>query len=128
MSKNGTPSPLRSIIVPCYNEAKNIPNLIERFATLPRVGDADWELVLVDNGSVDETKEVLARELAKPGRSFVRVTSVASPNVGYGHGIVTGLQSARGRYLAWTHADGQTPPADVLKAFDLLAASSDPDR
>jgi glycosyltransferase involved in cell wall biosynthesis len=121
----------RSIIVPCYNEAKNLPHLIERFARLRSDGASkspSWELVLVDNGSVDETKDVLAKELAQPGREFVRVATVKSPNVGYGHGIMTGLRAAKGDRLAWTHADGQTPPADVLKAFDLLDASANPDR
>lgn len=124
----------RSVVVPCYNEAKNLPHLIERFANL-RAPDGDekrddkpWELVLVDNGSVDDTKAVLTKELSRRGRDFVRVATVTAPNVGYGHGIMTGLRAAQGDRLAWTHADGQTPPADVLKAFDLLDASPDPDR
>lgn len=120
-------TPLKSIVVPCYNEAENLPNLIERFAKLGRQA-SDFEVILVNNGSVDDSAAVFARELAKPGRDFIRVVEVPSPNVGYGHGIMTGLRAARGRYLAWTHADGQTPPADVLRAFDLLLSAKDPDR
>jgi hypothetical protein len=41
---------------------------------------------------------------------------------------MTGLRAAKGEFLAWTHADGQTPPADVLKAFGLLADARDPRR
>src|SRR5689334_17563717 len=52
----------KSIVVPCYNEAKNLPTLIQRFCRI-HDAQADWELVLVDNGSTDDTKEVLAREL-----------------------------------------------------------------
>lgn len=118
-----------SIVVPCYNEAKNLPALIARFEALRTPeADNDWELVLVDNGSVDETKEVLEKELASPSRSFVRVATVPSPNVGYGHGIMTGLRAAKGELLAWTHADGQTPPSDVLRAFGVLRSARDPDR
>ena len=118
---------LKSIVVPCYNEAANVPSLVARFAAHASE-DRDWELVLVDNGSTDDSAEVLAAELAKPGRDFARVVTVPSPNVGYGHGILTGLRAARGTLLAWTHADGQTPPADVFRAFDLLAGVPDPQR
>jgi glycosyltransferase involved in cell wall biosynthesis len=117
----------KSIVVPCYNEALNLPSLIARFEAL-RTAESNWELVLVDNGSQDETPAVLDTELARPGRAFVRVVRVPRPNVGYGHGIVQGLREAKGDLLAWTHADGQTPPADVLRAFDILEASSDPRR
>ncbi len=118
---------LKSIVVPCYNEEENLPNLIQRFESLTR-GDFDWELVLVDNGSRDGSAVVLERELTRPNRQFVRVVTVPHPNVGYGHGIMTGLRAARGQYLAWTHADGQTPPGDVLRAFDLLLNSSESQR
>jgi glycosyltransferase involved in cell wall biosynthesis len=119
--------PIKSIVVPCYNESANLPGLIARFEALAKRSN-DFELVLVNNGSVDDSAAVFDRELAKPGRSFVRVVTVPSPNVGYGHGIVTGLRAAQGEYLAWTHADGQTPPADVLRAFDALLAAKDPKR
>jgi len=120
----------KSIVVPCYNEGENLPNLIGRFEALASKDRAhlDWELILVDNGSVDGSAAVFERELAKPDREFARVVTVPSPNVGYGHGIMTGLRAARGEVLAWTHADGQTPPADVFNAFDVLARSSEPER
>jgi glycosyltransferase involved in cell wall biosynthesis len=118
----------RSIVVPCYNEAKNVPALVSRFVAIHGGAapgpSADFELVLVDNGSTDESAEVLARETKD--HAFIRVVTVPAPNVGYGHGIMTGLRAAKGDLLAWTHADGQTPPKDVLTAFDVLAASADP--
>ncbi len=119
----------KSIVVPCYNEAANLPNLLARFEALVPSDRSklDWELLLVDNGSTDATAEVFAKELEKPGRTFVKVVTVRSPNVGYGHGIVTGLRAAQGDLLAWTHADGQTPPSDVLRAFEMLETSPKPD-
>lgn len=119
--------PRRSIIVPCYNEAENIPNLLRRFDDL-RNQATDWELVLVNNGSTDDSAAVFSRELRLPHRSYARVVTVEGGNVGYGHGIMTGLRAAVGEFLAWTHADGQTPPSDVLKALSLLEASADPQR
>lgn len=119
----------KSIVVPCYNESGNLPNLIARFEALVPEDRSklDWELVLVDNGSTDGSAGVFAKELEKPGRDFVRVVTVPSPNVGYGHGIVTGLRAAKGELLAWTHADGQTPPKDVLRAFEMLESAPDPE-
>jgi glycosyltransferase involved in cell wall biosynthesis len=121
-------TPRKSIVIPCYNEADNIPNLIQRFESLAQGRELDWELLLVNNGSTDQSASVFERELAKPGREFIRVVTVPSPNVGYGHGLMTGLRAARGEFLGWTHADGQTPPKDVLRAFDTLLSSPDPRR
>lgn len=111
------PEPELSIVVPCYNEEGNIPGLIERFArTL--AGNQAIELVLVDNGSTDTTGALIEREIKT--REMSRARKVLVPkNQGYGFGILSGLREARGNVLAWTHADLQTDPADVLKAYDL---------
>lgn len=102
-----------SVVVPCYNEAGNIPALLDGFAAMP----ADMELVLVDNASSDGTAELLRREA--PRRPFLR--AVAAPvNRGYGAGILAGLAAARGRLLGWTHGDLQYAPADVLAAAESL--------
>lgn len=120
-------TPHRSIVVPCYNERRGLAALIERFRAL-RVGDdVPWELVLVDNGSTDGSGELLREAAAREG-PWLQVVTVPPPNVGYGHGIMMGLRAARGELLAWTHADGQTPPGDALAALALLAASADPRR
>jgi glycosyltransferase involved in cell wall biosynthesis len=41
-------------------------------------------------------------------------------NIGYGHGIHTGLQAAQGEVLAYSHADVQTPPEDIFRAFEQI--------
>ncbi|TWA53593.1 glycosyltransferase involved in cell wall biosynthesis [Azospirillum baldaniorum] len=112
-----------SLVIPCYNEARNLPLL------LARAGEAftrpDIELVLVDNGSTDDSSAVL-RELL-PRYPFARSVRV-EVNQGYGFGILSGLRAARGRVLGWTHADMQTDPADALTGFALFDAARDPDR
>ncbi len=113
-----------SIVVPCYNEADNLTSLLGRFQSV--VADRPGvEVVLVDNGSTDRTDQVLQQELSRPGHHFARSVRVPR-NRGYGHGIITGLQAARGEYLAWTHADLQTDPADVMAAFDRLTSQIHP--
>lgn len=103
-----------SIIIPCYNEAENIPLILGRFDECIRPG---IKIVLVNNGSTDTSKAVLEKLL--PKYPFARVVEVEK-NQGYGYGILQGLKSADTDYIGWTHADMQTDPQDVIKAFDIL--------
>jgi glycosyltransferase involved in cell wall biosynthesis len=114
-----------SIVLPCYNEEKAVPRVLEEFSGIKT--DYHWELVLVDNGSTDGTGAIIASELARPGHSFAGSVRVDA-NRGYGFGILAGLKSARGKFLAWSHCDLQTPVADVFRAFERLRASRDPSR
>lgn len=104
-----------SIIIPCYNEEKNIPLILERFQSAMK--DPSIEVILVNNGSTDNSAEVLANLL--PRYSFARTVLVVK-NQGYGYGILQGLRQADGDYLGWTHADMQTDPCDVIKAWEIL--------
>lgn len=104
-----------SIVVPCYNEEENIPLILERFDEV--INRDDVEVVLVDNGSTDNSAQVLADLL--PKYAFAGTTCV-EVNQGYGYGILQGLKECRGEYIGWTHADMQTDPADVLKALDII--------
>jgi glycosyltransferase involved in cell wall biosynthesis len=113
-----------SLVIPCYNEADNLPLLVDRCA-LVFAGRDDVEVILVDNGSTDRTPELLPELLAPHGV----IRSVRVPvNEGYGHGILTGLRAAEGRVLAWTHADLQTDPADALVGLERFARAADPER
>lgn len=104
-----------SLVIPCYNEALNIPSLLERCATV--FTNESVELILVDNGSTDATQAILAEHL--PQYSFARSIRVEK-NKGYGYGILTGLAIANSEYIGWTHADLQADPADVLMALEIL--------
>ncbi len=110
-----------SLVIPCYNEAANLPLLLERCKAL---GARDGiEVILVDNGSTDNSPAVLASLLPNyPGCRSVRV----EVNQGYGYGILAGLRAARGDILGWSHADMQTDPQDALAALAYFGA--DPDR
>jgi glycosyltransferase involved in cell wall biosynthesis len=104
-----------SLVIPCYNEADNLPLLLERgkeLATRP-----DVEVILVDNGSTDNTAEVLENLLpAYPAFRSIRVEK----NQGYGFGIVSGLKAAHGEIMGWTHADMQTDPQDAILGLELF--------
>lgn len=104
-----------SIVIPCYNEEENLPLILEAFGK--SIGQEDMEVVLVDNGSTDGTDKALKRLL--PQYAFARTVRVPV-NQGYGYGILQGLKAAKGEFVGWTHADMQTDPADVVRAYHIL--------
>lgn len=92
-----------------------MPLLLERCKVL--TARPDIEVILVDNGSTDDSAKVLESLLpAYPGCRSVRVRE----NQGYGYGILQGLRAAQGEILAWTHADMQTDPCDALRGLALF--------
>lgn len=108
-----------SIVIPCYNEAGNIPLIIDKLEQVLKNEDPkNIEIILVNNGSTDNTKQILDEELKKTSINSFKVVDVM-PNQGYGYGILAGLEDASGKLLAWTHADMQTDPYDVIKAYKL---------
>lgn len=105
-----------SLVIPCYNEAANLPLLLERCKALGATPGV--EVILVDNGSTDSTPGVLEALLpAYQGCRSIRVEQ----NQGYGFGILSGLRAAQGQMLGWTHADMQTDPQDALRGLDLVS-------
>ncbi|MBN1075611.1 glycosyltransferase family 2 protein [Clostridium botulinum] len=104
-----------SIVIPCYNEEKNIPLILEKFNEI--IQRDDIEVILVNNGSIDESKKVLEQLL--PRYKFAR-TVLVPVNKGYGYGILQGLKACGGEYIGWTHADMQTDPKDVIKALEII--------
>ncbi len=109
-----------SIIVPCYNEEKNIPGLLNAFDRV--INRCDIELVLVNNGSTDGSEQIL-NQLSQ-NYEFARVHHVKK-NQGYGFGIMSGLRIAKGDFMGWTHADLQTDPKDIFKALDIIEKKYD---
>jgi len=111
-----------SLVIPCYNEAWNLRQLVGRCDELLA---NDIEVILVDNGSTDSTPEILGGLSER--RSGIRSIRVRR-NQGYGFGVLSGLAFAGGEFLAWTHADLQTDPLDALKALDLAEKAKRPAR
>ena len=108
-----------SLIIPCYNESKNLPLLLNRCNDV--ITDNQIEILIVDNGSTDNTNDVLNSLL--PRFSFVKRVRVKE-NKGYGNGIIAGLKKASGEIIGWTHADMQTDPADALRGLEFFNTSN----
>ena len=100
-----------SIVIPCYNESDSINLLIEK---LLKILKNDIEIILVDNGSTDDTYDRLLSLSLPKNIKVVKITK----NLGYGNGIIQGLKSTKGEIVAWTHADLQTDPRDVIKCYE----------
>jgi glycosyltransferase involved in cell wall biosynthesis len=104
-----------SLIIPCYNESKNLPSLIEKCRQL----DSEiFEVIIVNNGSTDDSSNVLS-SLMNSQYPFIKSIKV-EVNQGYGHGILCGLKSSTGNVIGWTHADLQTDPLDSSQVRDLI--------
>jgi glycosyltransferase involved in cell wall biosynthesis len=106
-----------SLILPCYNEEKNIPLLYKEFLEIP-LSDYKAELIFVNNGSKDNTKEEIEKVIKKNSHNNIQVNLVdLEKNAGYGGGISEGLNIAQGDYIGWSHADLQTPLKDFFTLF-----------
>lgn len=111
-----TSSPQVSIIVPIYNEEENVPILqAELRAALKAV---DHELILVDDGSADQTVE---RIEAAPNLRLIRFER----NAGQSAAMYAGLQAARGAILVLIDGDLQNDPADIPKLLSEISRGAD---
>lgn len=104
-----------SLIIPCFNEGDGLSALVS--ACISADFPEDFEIILVDNGSTDNTPSILPRLL--DGQSQIRWVRIEE-NEGYGNGILFGLSQAKGNLLGWSHADLQTDPADFKTAVELF--------
>jgi glycosyltransferase involved in cell wall biosynthesis len=104
-----------SLIIPCYNEAKNIPVLLKKIK--PLLVNKSIQVVMVNNGSTDDSDSVIDK--LKPKVTNFKYVIVPK-NKGYGYGIMQGLKAADGDIIGWTHADLQTNPADFLRAITFF--------
>ncbi|MDO4761367.1 MAG: glycosyltransferase family 2 protein [Corynebacterium sp.] len=106
-------SPLVSIIVPCFNEARVLPACVR---SVLRSEYEFFELIIVDDGSTDNTKEVML-EL---GKLDSRIITIHQRNAGKGAALNTGTEYASGEFLMYVDADGVFRPdtiAEMLRAF-----------
>lgn len=113
-----------SIVVPAYNEAENIPHLVEDIlGSYP-----GFELVLVDDNSSDETFKICER-YAKKHDNIVCVSRACGQN-GMGYALCEGTEKACGEYVFWVMADRSDDLSAIGKmvfllddGFDMVIAS-----
>lgn len=103
-----------SVVLPAYNEAENFPSLLRDIkANLNGLG-ISYEIILVDNGSSDNTSEVAnALKTEIPQLKAIRVW----PNIGFGNGVLQGLNAANGEIMGFIDADGQIEAKYLTEAY-----------
>jgi dolichol-phosphate mannosyltransferase len=111
--------PELSVVIPVHNEAENLaPLLNEISAALD--GSFDYEVVAVDDGSDDGTKErLVSLAHALPRLRVVR----HAHRSGQSAALVTGVEAARAPWIATLDGDGQNDPADILRLITAMRAT-----
>jgi glycosyltransferase involved in cell wall biosynthesis len=111
-----------SVFFPAFNDARSISPLVQTALNiLPALTD-DYEVIVIDDGSTDETPVVLD-ELA---RVHPQVKIVHHPrNMGYGAALRSGFSHAAKDLVFYTDGDGQYDVRDLLKLYPLLIAGVD---
>jgi hypothetical protein len=108
-----TDDPAISVVLPTYNHLRYLPAAIADIVGQTR---ADWELIVVDDGSTDGTADWLSGSALDP-----RIRWLRQDNAGPDQAINTGIRAARGDYVTWVSADNRCAPYFL----EALAAALD---
>lgn len=103
-----------SVITPCYNEEKNIPELVERLQNVFEKKNIKGEIVLIDDKSTDNTAEIIGK-LAQEFKNLV--ACYHEVNKGIAAGWKSGLSLSQGEFVCLIDADLQNLPEDVWRLY-----------
>ncbi|MDR1057235.1 MAG: glycosyltransferase [Coxiellaceae bacterium] len=115
--------PYLSIVIPVYNEAKNLQPLFSRLATtLDKLGKT-YEIIFINDGSKDNS-EVILEDLYRLYLDKVRIITF-SRNFGQHMAIMAGFESSQGEIIVTLDADLQNPPEEIPKLLELIDKGHD---
>lgn len=115
-----------SVVIPLKNEEDNIEELINELEPIMKSLRDPWELICIDDGSTDQTRDIL-RKLTSV-KSYLRVLEF-SKNFGQSSGFDAGFRNAKGEFVITMDGDRQNDPADIVKMikftdhYDLICGS-----
>jgi dolichyl-phosphate beta-glucosyltransferase len=111
-----------SVVIPAFNEALRLPRTLTEILGILAPSGRDFEILVVDDGSLDGTSDV-AREFAHidPRLRLIRVDR----NRGKGHAVKVGVAQATGETVLYLDADGSTPFGELVKLERALVAGAD---
>jgi glycosyltransferase involved in cell wall biosynthesis len=113
--------PMVSIVVPAFNEAERIGDSIRKIDAFVRQSPISFEVIVVDDGSVDKTASVVSHVQMKRLRLIRN-----NENHGKGYTVRQGVLAASGKYVLFTDADLSAPIDELNKLLDV-AVSEDAD-
>ena len=106
-----------SIVLPVYNEAGNLEHFIPELSDVLQAMERPYEIIAVDDGSKDESCEVLRRlKQNEPNLRLIRFRR----NFGQTAGFAAGFDLSRGQYVITMDADGQNDPADIPRMLKVM--------
>lgn len=106
-----------SIVIPLYNEAESLPRLYEHLIPLLDDWEREFEVILVDDGSTDETATILRQLQAQDSRLLV---VLLRRNFGQTAAFAAGFDAARGNVIVTMDGDLQNDPADIPMLLDKM--------
>ncbi len=114
-----------SVVIPVKDEAANIHHLLDEIRTVVRSRGCECEVIVVDDGSSDETLAVLRAIKREHAADTPPLVIVRNPhNLGQSTSILMGARQARFPWIVTLDGDGQNDPADIPKLLER--AASDP--
>jgi len=108
-----------SVFFPAYNDAPSIAALVDKACEVLRARTADFEVIVVNDGSFDQTAQVLANLQQRHGSAFRVITH--PENRGYGAALRSGFAAARKDFVFYTDGDGQYDVGELPKLLDRMA-------
>ncbi|MGD0138550.1 MAG: glycosyltransferase family 2 protein [Tepidisphaeraceae bacterium] len=106
-----------SLVVPAYNEQEVIPELLRRVESALRLTGKRFEVLIVDDGSTDDTPRLLQAAMAD--RPWLRVLRMAR-NGGQSAAFDAGFKAAQGQVIATIDADLQNDPEEIGRLLPML--------
>lgn len=104
-----------TVFFPAYNEEENIVETVKKAIKVLETLKLDWEIIVVNDGSKDRTREV-SEAIAKKYPKNIHV--INQPNGGYGAALKTGLYNAKYDWIVYTDSDGQFDFSEVTKFLE----------
>lgn len=111
-----TQVPELSLFLPCYNEGQNLQSTIDKTLPILKKIAKKWELIIVDDGSKDNTNAI-AKSIQKTYPKNIKIVT-HHPNRGYGAAFKSGFYTAKYQWITFIDADGQFDFKDIYKLFE----------
>lgn len=106
-----------SVVIPAYNEEKTVGNIIEETAQIMDALGMPYEIIVVDDGSTDRTRQIASK--------YKATVLSNGKNQGKGYALRKGFQHAQGDIIITIDADGAHKPKEILNLINPLLNGAD---